>query len=132
MLPSTGFRLRSSHSAPHGQANSIAWLVWHLTRIQDDHVADSAGLHQVWTAQGWYDQFRLPLGKEETGYGHTAKQVASIGGVSAAQLRGCCAAISTLTLSTSRPSPSCARSTKRRSTAWSTSDGRRTSPSASG
>ena len=25
------------------QANSIAWLVWHLTRIQDDHVADAAG-----------------------------------------------------------------------------------------
>jgi hypothetical protein len=24
---------------PEGQANSIAWLVWHLTRIQDDHVA---------------------------------------------------------------------------------------------
>jgi hypothetical protein len=23
-------------------ANSIAWLVWHLTRIQDDHVADVA------------------------------------------------------------------------------------------
>src|SRR5690606_12890084 len=30
-------------------ANSIAWLVWHLTRIQDDHVADAAGVPQVWT-----------------------------------------------------------------------------------
>ena len=25
------------------EANSIAWLVWHLTRIQDDHLADAAG-----------------------------------------------------------------------------------------
>jgi hypothetical protein len=25
---------------PDNGANSIAWLVWHLTRIQDDHVAD--------------------------------------------------------------------------------------------
>ena len=24
---------------PDPGANSIAWLIWHLTRIQDDHVA---------------------------------------------------------------------------------------------
>src|SRR4029450_7349790 len=34
-------------------ANSIAWLVWHLTRIQDDHVAGVAGADQVWTSAGW-------------------------------------------------------------------------------
>ena len=34
---------------PDERANSIAWLVWHLTRIQDDHVADVAGTEQVWT-----------------------------------------------------------------------------------
>ena len=34
------------------EANSIAWLVWHLTRIQDDHLADVAGVEQVWTSQG--------------------------------------------------------------------------------
>ena len=32
-------------------ANSIAWLVWHLTRIQDDHVADAAQTEQVWTSK---------------------------------------------------------------------------------
>ena len=30
-------------------ANSIAWLVWHLTRIQDDHLADAFQAEQVWT-----------------------------------------------------------------------------------
>ncbi|MFD7017726.1 DUF664 domain-containing protein [Streptomyces sp. NPDC059928] len=73
---------------PSDTANSIGWLVWHLTRVQDDHVADAAGLDQVWTAQGWADRFQLPLGDEETGYGHTAKQVASVRGISADQLRG--------------------------------------------
>jgi hypothetical protein len=34
------------------EANSIVWLVWHLTRIQDDHLADVAGVEQVWTSQG--------------------------------------------------------------------------------
>ena len=42
-------------------ANSIAWLVWHLTRVQDDHVADVAGIEQVWTAQDWLTRFGLPF-----------------------------------------------------------------------
>ena len=41
-----------------GTANSIAWLIWHLTRVQDDHVAEVAGREQVWTAQGWAQPVR--------------------------------------------------------------------------
>lgn len=61
-----------------GRANSIAWLVWHLTRVQDDHVADAAGIAQVWTSQGWYDRYALPFDASETGYGHTSDQVAAV------------------------------------------------------
>lgn len=50
---------------PESGSNSIAWLVWHLTRIQDDHIADAAGTGQVWTAGAsgstWADRFGLPL-----------------------------------------------------------------------
>ena len=59
-------------------ANSIAWLVWHLTRVQDDHVADLAGTGQVWTDGGWAERFGLPLPAEDTGYGHDARQVAAV------------------------------------------------------
>ncbi|MGW6710347.1 mycothiol transferase [Streptomyces sp. NPDC054956] len=59
-------------------ANSITWLVWHLTRIQDDHVADAAGWEQVWQAQGWEERFALPLPAGSTGYGHTARQAGSV------------------------------------------------------
>jgi uncharacterized damage-inducible protein DinB len=59
-------------------ANSIAWLVWHLTRIQDDHVAGAAGSAQVWTAQGWAERFGLPFDAAETGYGHSAAEVAAL------------------------------------------------------
>ncbi|KQY64656.1 MULTISPECIES: mycothiol transferase [unclassified Nocardioides] len=59
-------------------ANSIAWLLWHLTRVQDDHVADVAGLEQVWTAQDFVTRFALPFPAEDTGYGHTSEQVASV------------------------------------------------------
>jgi hypothetical protein len=59
-------------------ANSIAWLVWHLTRVQDDHVAEVAGMEQVWTANGWADRFGLPLDRSDIGYGHSPEQVSSV------------------------------------------------------
>src|SRR4051794_11833666 len=40
-----------------GKGNSIAWLIWHLARVQDDHLADVGGYEQVWTAQGWVERF---------------------------------------------------------------------------
>jgi hypothetical protein len=59
------------------EANSIAWLVWHLTRIQDDHIADVARLEQVWTSQDWHARFGLPFEPSDTGYGHRADDVAA-------------------------------------------------------
>jgi uncharacterized damage-inducible protein DinB len=58
------------------QANSIAWLCWHLTRVQDDHVADAFGTGQVWPE--FRDGFGLPFGPLETGYGHSSREVALV------------------------------------------------------
>jgi DinB superfamily len=60
------------------EANSIAWLVWHLTRIQDDHLADAFEAEQVWTSQGWVERFGLPFDPRDTGYGHQAHDVAAV------------------------------------------------------
>ena len=60
------------------EANSIAWLVWHLTRVQDDHVAEVAGHQQTWTSEGWCERFGLPFDDSATGYGHTADDVAAV------------------------------------------------------
>ena len=60
------------------EANSIAWLVWHLTRIQDDHLADAAGTQQAWTSLGWMGRFGLPFDASATGYGHRADEVAAV------------------------------------------------------
>jgi uncharacterized damage-inducible protein DinB len=59
-------------------ANSISWLVWHLTRIQDDHVCDVAGIEQAWIGQGWYERFGLPFLVTDHGYGHTEHQVEQV------------------------------------------------------
>jgi hypothetical protein len=61
-----------------GEANSIAWLVWHLTRIQDDHVADAAGTEQVWTSDGWASRFALSVNESDTGYAHSSDDVAAV------------------------------------------------------
>ena len=62
---------------PGPEANSIGWLVWHLTRIQDDHVAGAAGTGQVWTTGGWADAFGLPFDAAATGYGQSSEEVAA-------------------------------------------------------
>jgi DinB family protein len=59
-------------------ANPIAWLIWHLGRVQDDHVAQVAGTEQLWTASGWAERFGLSLPIADTGYGHRAEQVAAV------------------------------------------------------
>lgn len=61
-----------------GNANSIAWLVWHLTRVQDDHIAGVAGTEQVWTAHKWSERFGLSLPELSTGYGHDSDDVAAV------------------------------------------------------
>jgi uncharacterized damage-inducible protein DinB len=63
---------------PGPDANTIAWLVWHLARVQDDHVADVAGTEQVWTSQGHAQRFGLPFPDGDTGFGHSSEQVAEV------------------------------------------------------
>jgi hypothetical protein len=57
-------------------ANSIAWLCWHLARVQDDHVADAFGVRQVWPE--WAGRLGLPFGPGATGYGHSSRQVGQV------------------------------------------------------
>ena len=61
---------------PAPQANSIGWLLWHLTRIQDDHVAGLAGVEQAWPT--WRQRFGLPFSDWATGYGQTSEEVAAV------------------------------------------------------
>ena len=61
-------------------ANSIAWLIWHLSRIEDDHVAEVAGRPQEWTTGDWARRWGLPFDETDTGYGHTSREVAAVTG----------------------------------------------------
>jgi len=63
---------------PAEDANTIAWLVWHLTRVQDDHVAEVAGHQQVYTADGFAGRFGLPFDDAAIGYGQTTDEVGRV------------------------------------------------------
>lgn len=60
------------------KANTIAWLIWHLTRVQDDHVADAANHTQVWLSEGWRERFALPFDADAIGYGQSPDEVAEV------------------------------------------------------
>jgi hypothetical protein len=63
---------------PAESANPIAWLVWHLTRVQDDHLSDAFDVGQVWVEQGWAERAALPFDAAATGYGQSDEQVGAV------------------------------------------------------
>jgi hypothetical protein len=63
---------------PEPGANSIAWLIWHLTRIKDDHVSEVAGLEQAWVTDGWAAKFWMEPVPKNGGRGHGPEQLAAI------------------------------------------------------
>ncbi len=62
---------------PEEGSNSIAWLVWHLTRVQDSDLAAVIQLEEAWLTEGWSDRFGLP-GTSSIGFGDGPEQVAAI------------------------------------------------------
>jgi len=64
-------------------ANPVSWLVWHLTRVQDDHVAAAFGVPQVWSSAGWAARFGLPGATMDHGFGQSSEKVAAVAAATA-------------------------------------------------
>jgi hypothetical protein len=63
---------------PAPGANTIAWLVWHLARVQDHHVSELLGTEQVWVRGDWAARHGLEPDPSNTGYGHSGEEVAAV------------------------------------------------------
>ena len=74
----TGLDADDLASSPRPGANPIGWLVWHLTRVQDHHIAEILDTPQIWIDGGWADRFGLEPDPANTGYGHSATEVAAV------------------------------------------------------
>ena len=64
--------------APAEGANTIGWLVWHLTRVQDSHLAELLDTEQVYVTGDWAPRFGRKTDAYDTGYGHSAADVAAV------------------------------------------------------
>jgi hypothetical protein len=64
--------------SPAPGTNHIAWLVWHLARVQDSHVAELLDADQVWVGDDWGRRFGLEPDPWNTGWGHSAEEVAAV------------------------------------------------------
>jgi Protein of unknown function (DUF664) len=73
-----GLGLEQLTEPPSAGANTIAWLIWHLTRVQDHHVAQLLDTDQIWVRGDWARRFGLEPDPSNTGYGHAADEVATV------------------------------------------------------
>ena len=64
--------------SPVKGANTIAWLVWHLTRVQDGHIAELLDEEQIYITGHWAPRFGLEPSPSDTGYGYSAVQVMAV------------------------------------------------------
>ena len=65
-------------AVPGPGTNTIGWLIWHLTRVQDHHVGELLDTEQVWVDADWARRFGLDPDPSNTGYGHSAVEVAAV------------------------------------------------------
>ncbi len=67
------------------EANTIAWLVWHLARVEDDHISGAAAAlgrqdlaAQAFTTEHYYERFGLPFSPEVHGFGMSVGDVGRV------------------------------------------------------
>lgn len=65
------------HDQPGESDNTIAWMIWHQTRYEDNSIAVMSGGEQVWTTGKWHEKFGMPPDPENNGVGHKPDQVRS-------------------------------------------------------
>ncbi|WP_067503687.1 DinB family protein [Actinoplanes sp. TFC3] len=64
--------------APAPGANTVGWLVWHLTRVQDSHIAELLDQDQLYASGEWAASFGLNPDPGDTGYGHKPGQISQV------------------------------------------------------
>jgi hypothetical protein len=73
-----GVELARLTESPSPATNHIAWLVWHLTRVEDHHISELLETDQIWVSADWAERFGLDPDPSNTGYGHSAEEVAAV------------------------------------------------------
>lgn len=70
-----GLTVDDLNKRPHPDCNSIGWLCWHLTRIQDLIITEIMGEEQLWIKDRWYATFKRAPDPSDTGWRHTSEDL---------------------------------------------------------
>ena len=63
---------------PNDQSNSVAWTLWHMTRVVDTFInVRFQGKPQLWVSARWFEKFGMSEDPDDRGVGWTAEQVAA-------------------------------------------------------
>ncbi|MCI0792866.1 MAG: DinB family protein [Chloroflexi bacterium] len=63
---------------PNSESNSIAWLLWHMTRVVDRFINTQLQTKtQLWIQDGWHQKFGMSDDDAENGRGWSQEQVAA-------------------------------------------------------
>lgn len=77
---------------PAPQANSMAWLAWHIARTQDERASHLTGRDQLWVSDAWHERFGLAPDPANTGRRHDDDEVAAVRPESVGAASGYCTA----------------------------------------
>ena len=66
-----GLTIDDLNQLPRPDCNSIGWLTWHLTRVQDWSIAELSGGEQRWIKDNYYAKFNRTPDPEDNGIGDT-------------------------------------------------------------
>ncbi len=73
-----GLDMSQLNEPPRPGANSIGWLVWHLSRVQDHHVSEIFDTRQVWIDGDWAGRCGLEPDPSNIGYGRSVAEVLAV------------------------------------------------------
>jgi Protein of unknown function (DUF664) len=73
-----GADLATLGKEPAPGVNTIAWLVWHATRVQDHHISELLEAEQIWIGGDWAPRFGLEPDPSNTGYGHSPQAITTV------------------------------------------------------
>ena len=72
-----GLTVDDLNQIPRADCNSIGWLAWHLTRVQDRNVGEVMEEEQLWIKDSWHAKFNRAPDPSETGVGHSSEEAAA-------------------------------------------------------
>ena len=69
MIAIDGLTPEHFHWRPNPTANSIAFLLWHISRVEDRFTSDLRNMEEIWLTEEWHKKFAVAISENGIGWG---------------------------------------------------------------